>query len=251
MLDAVNPSDVASSAAKARQILKPALSAPANASSHRIIATGHAHIDSAWLWPIRETVRKCARTFSNVLNLMEEHKEFVFSASSAQHYKWVKENYPSVFEGIKQRVKTGQWKPVGGMWVECDGNMPGSEAMVRQFFYGQKFFRENFGIESKEAWLPDSFGYSGSLPQIVTQSGITSFLSQKMSWNQVNKMPHHTFFWEGIDGTRVFTHFPPADTYISELSGEELSHAEFNFPSPIWLGRRGWRSNQGNDCGCL
>jgi alpha-mannosidase len=249
MLDAVNPSDVASSAAKARQILKPALSAPANASSHRIIATGHAHIDSAWLWPIRETVRKCARTFSNVLNLMEEHKEFVFSASSAQHYKWVKENYPSVFEGIKQRVKTGQWKPVGGMWVECDGNMPGSEAMVRQFFYGQKFFRENFGIESKEAWLPDSFGYSGSLPQIVTQSGITSFLSQKMSWNQVNKMPHHTFFWEGIDGTRVFTHFPPADTYISELSGEELSHAESNFQekgrSSISLVPFGWGDGGG------
>jgi alpha-mannosidase len=249
MLDAMNPSDVASTAGKARQLLKPALSSPANASSHRIIATGHAHIDSAWLWPIRETVRKCARTFSNVLSLMEDHEEFVFSASSAQHYKWIKDNYPSVFAGIQKRVETGQWKPVGGMWVECDGNMPGSEAMVRQFVYGQKFFRENFGLESKEAWLPDSFGYSGSLPQIVTQSGITSFLSQKMSWNQVNKMPHHTFWWEGIDGTRVFTHFPPADTYISELSGEELAHAESNFSekgrSSISLVPFGWGDGGG------
>jgi alpha-mannosidase len=180
---------------------------------------------------------------------MEDHEEFVFSASSAQHYKWIKDNYPSVFAGIQKRVETGQWKPVGGMWVECDGNMPGSEAMVRQFVYGQKFFRENFGLESKEAWLPDSFGYSGSLPQIVTQSGITSFLSQKMSWNQVNKMPHHTFWWEGIDGTRVFTHFPPADTYISELSGEELSHAESNFSekgrSSISLVPFGWGDGGG------
>ena len=229
MLDAVDPSDVLGSAAIARKILEPALSDTASASAHRIVATGHAHIDSAWLWPIRETVRKCARTFSNVLNLMEQHEDFVFSASSAQHYSWIKQHYPAIFEGIKQRVKTGQWKPVGGMWVECDGNMPGSEAMVRQFVYGQKFFRENFGLESKEAWLPDSFGYSASLPQIVSQSGINSFLSQKMSWNQINKMPHHTFWWEGLDGTRVFTHFPPADTYISELSGEELAHAEQNF----------------------
>jgi alpha-mannosidase len=229
MLNTVDPTDIQSSAVAGRKILEPALSSPANASSHEIIATGHAHIDSAWLWPIRETVRKCARTFSNVLNLMEEHEEFVFSASSAQHYSWIKNHYPHIFDGIKKRVLTGQWKPVGGMWVECDGNMPGSEAMVRQFVYGQKFFRENFELESNEAWLPDSFGYSASLPQIVKQSGITSFLSQKMSWNQVNKMPHHTFWWEGLDGTRVFTHFPPADTYISELSGEELSHAESNF----------------------
>lgn len=229
MLDAINPSDVSGSASAARGKLTAVLSSPASASSHRIIATGHAHIDSAWLWPIRETVRKCARTFSNVLSLMDEHDDFIFSASSAQHYKWIKDHYPSVFEGIKKRVVSGQWKPVGGMWVECDGNMPGSEAMVRQFVYGQKFFQENFAMHAREAWLPDSFGYSGSLPQIVTQSGISAFLSQKMSWNQVNRMPHHTFWWEGIDGTRVFSHFPSADTYISELSGEELAHAEKNF----------------------
>ena len=249
MLDAIDPSNVSGSATAARAKLKAALAAPANASSHRVIATGHAHIDSAWLWPIRETVRKCARTFSNVLSLMDEHEDFIFSASSAQHYKWIKDSYPSVFEGIKKRVASGQWKPVGGMWVECDGNMPGSEAMVRQFVYGQKFFQENFATLAREAWLPDSFGYSGSLPQIVTQSGISSFLSQKMSWNQVNRMPHHTFWWEGIDGTRVFSHFPSADTYISELSGEELAHAERNFSekgrSSISLIPFGWGDGGG------
>ncbi len=249
MLDAIDPSDVSGTASAARKKLTAALSAPASASSHRVIATGHAHIDSAWLWPIRETVRKCARTFSNVLSLMDEHDDFIFSASSAQHYKWIKDHYPSVFEGIKKRVANGQWKPVGGMWVECDGNMPGSEAMVRQFVYGQKFFQDNFAMHAREAWLPDSFGYSGSLPQIVTQSGISSFLSQKMSWNQVNRMPHHTFWWEGIDGTRVFSHFPSADTYISELSGEELAHAEKNFSekgrSSISLVPFGWGDGGG------
>ena len=249
MLDAIDPNDVSNSAIEARAKLTDVLNAPANFSSHRIIATGHAHIDSAWLWPIRETIRKCARTFSNVLSLMDEYEDFVFSASSAQHYKWIKEHYPTVFAGIQEKVKAGQWKPVGGMWVECDGNLPGSEAMVRQFVYGQKFFRENFDLQAKEAWLPDSFGYSGSLPQIVRQSGITSFLSQKMSWNQVNRMPHHTFWWEGIDGSRVFTHFPPVDSYISEISGAELAHAEANFSdkgrSTISLVPFGWGDGGG------
>ncbi len=229
MLDSIDPSDISASAKAAREKLAPVMSAPASFSSLKVLATGHAHIDSAWLWPIRETVRKCARTFSNVLSLMDEHPDFVFSASSAQHYKWIRDSYPAIFEKIKERVATGQWRPVGGMWVECDGNMPGSEAMVRQFVYGQKFFKDHFGLHSREAWLPDSFGYSASLPQIVSKAGISAFLSQKMSWNQVNKMPHHTFLWEGLDGTRVFTHFPSADTYISELSGPELAHAEINF----------------------
>ncbi len=228
-LNAINPDDISATAEAARAVLRPALELPASASGHRIIATGNAHIDSAWLWPLRETVRKCARTFSNVLSLMEDHPDFVFSGSAAQHYAWLKDDYPEIFEGIKKRVATGQWKPVGGMWVECDGNLPGSEAMVRQFVLGQQFFREHFGVTCVEAWLPDSFGYSGALPQIVKQAGIKYFLSQKLSWNQVNAMPHHTFWWEGIDGSRVFTHFPSVDMYISELSGEELAHAERNF----------------------
>ncbi|WP_395638069.1 alpha-mannosidase [Pseudolysinimonas sp.] len=229
MLDVVDPTDVSGTAAAGRAALAPALAAPANASAHRIVATGHAHIDSAWLWPLRETVRKCARTFTNVMTLMDEHPDFVFACSSAQQYLWMKEHHPAVWERITIKVAEGRFVPVGGMWVESDTNMPGSEAMARQFIAGKRFFLEEFGVECEEAWLPDSFGYSAALPQIVALAGEKWFLTQKISWNQVNRMPHHTFWWEGIDGTRVFTHFPPADTYISEISGAELAHAERNF----------------------
>lgn len=229
MMDSVDPDDVAGTAADGRRILAPALAAPAAASAHRIVATGHAHIDSAWLWPLRETVRKCARTFSNVVSLMDDDPSFVFSCSSAQQYAWVKEHHPAIYERIREKVAAGQFIPVGGMWVESDTNMPGSEAMARQFVAGKRFFLEEFGVEAEEAWLPDSFGYSAALPQIVAAAGERWFLTQKISWNQTNRFPHHTFWWEGIDGTRVFTHFPPADTYIGELSGAELAHAERNF----------------------
>lgn len=229
MLDVLDPDDIPGTAQSAREEIADVLARPASASAHHLVATGHAHIDSAWLWPLRETVRKCARTFTNVMALMDEHPEFVFSCSSAQQYKWMKDYYPAVFERIKEKVAAGQFVPVGGMWVESDTNMPGSEAMARQFIAGKRFFLEEFGVECEEAWLPDSFGYSAALPQIVSAAGERWFLTQKISWNQVNRMPHHTFWWEGIDGTRVFTHFPPADTYISELSAAELAHAERNF----------------------
>ena len=205
------------------------LSRPAYASAHQLVATGHAHIDSAWLWPVRETIRKCARTFSNVVALMDEYPDFVFSCSSAQQLAWMKESYPELFGRIREKVKAGQFVPVGGMWVESDTNMPGGEAMARQFVEGKKFFLDEFGVDCQEAWLPDSFGYSGALPQIVKAAGSKWFLTQKISWNQVNRMPHHTFNWEGIDGTRLFTHFPPVDTYNAELHGRELAHAERNY----------------------
>ncbi|MCY7412468.1 MAG: glycosyl hydrolase-related protein [Salinibacterium sp.] len=229
MVDIVDPEDVPGSAQAGRDALVAVLSRPANASAHNIVATGHAHIDAAWLWPIRETVRKCARTFTNVMDLMDRYPDFVFSCSSAQQFAWMKEYHPQVFARIKEKVAAGQFVPVGGMWVESDTNMPGSEAMARQFIVGKQFFLDEFGIECEEAWMPDSFGYSGSLPQIVASAGSRWFLTQKISWNQTNRMPHHTFWWEGIDGTRVFTHFPPVDTYISEISGSELAHAEHNF----------------------
>lgn len=229
MLDVLNPDDISGSAQLGRDALAVVLASPAHASAHSVVATGHAHIDSAWLWPLRETVRKCARTFTNVMDLMDTHPDFVFSCSSAQQFAWMKEFYPQVFSRIKEKVAAGQFVPVGGMWVESDTNMPGSEAMARQFIAGKRFFLEEFGVECEEAWMPDSFGYSGALPQIVASAGSRWFLTQKISWNQINRMPHHTFWWEGIDGTRVFTHFPPVDTYISELSGKELAHAERNF----------------------
>ncbi|OIV36426.1 alpha-mannosidase [Mangrovactinospora gilvigrisea] len=221
--------DVNAAAPEARAILAPALAAPANASAHRLSGVGHAHIDSAWLWPLRETVRKVARTASNVTDLMDRDPEFVFAMSQAQQLAWIKEHRPEVYARVKEKVAAGQFVPVGGMWVESDTNMPGSEAMARQFVHGKKFFLEEFGIETDEVWLPDSFGYSAALPQLVKLSNSTFFLTQKISWSQFNKFPHHTFWWEGIDGTRVFTHFPPVDTYNSEFSGREMAHAERNF----------------------
>ncbi len=225
-LDAMDPSDIAGTASAGRDILAPVLASPAWASSHRVHAVGHAHIDTAWLWPTRETVRKVARTFSNVDALIAEHPGFVFAASSAQQYAWLKASYPELFERIRQRVREGSFVPVGGMWVESDTNMPGGEALARQFVAGKRFFIEEFGVEPLEVWLPDSFGYSGALPQIARAAGSRWFLTQKLSWNETNVMPHHTFAWEGIDGTRIFTHFPPVDTYNSELSGADLARAE-------------------------
>lgn len=226
MVDAMDPDDVAGTAAEGRSILAPVLAAPAAASAHRVHAVGHAHIDSAWLWPVRETVRKVARTFSNVDALIAEHPDFVFAASSAQQYAWLKRDYPELFERVRARVREGSFVPVGGMWVESDTNLPGGEALARQFVAGKRFFIEELGVEPLEVWLPDSFGYSAALPQIVRAAGSRWFLTQKISWNETNRFPHHTFRWQGLDGTEVFTHFPPVDTYNAELTGEELGRAE-------------------------
>jgi alpha-mannosidase len=226
---AVDPFAVAATASRGRAALADVLASPAAATAHRVFAVGHAHIDSAWLWPVRETIRKCARTFSNVLDLMDQDPDFVFACSSAQQFAWMQQYYPELFERIRVRVAEGRFVPVGGMWVESDTNLPGSEAMARQFVEGKRFFLEELGHEPREVWLPDSFGYSGALPQIARAAGMDHFLTQKISWNEVNRFPHHTFEWEGIDGTRIFTHFPPVDTYNSVLSGEELARAERNF----------------------
>ncbi|WP_432042138.1 alpha-mannosidase [Streptomyces cadmiisoli] len=228
-LDALDLDDVPGTAAAARAVLGPVLARPAHASAHTLSAVGHAHIDSAWLWPIRETKRKTSRTFSNVTALAEEYEEFVFACSQAQQYEWVRDNYPKVWERIKKAVADGSWAPVGGMWVEADGNLPGGEAMARQLIHGKRFFMEQFGIETTGVWLPDSFGYTAAYPQLAKLAGNDWFLTQKISWNQTNKFPHHTFWWEGIDGTRVFTHFPPVDTYNAEFSGQEMAHAVRNY----------------------
>lgn len=228
-MDALDLQDVGGTAKAARAALADALAQPAHASAHRLSAVGHAHIDSAWLWPLRETVRKVARTAANVTGLMDEHPEFVFAMSQAQQFAWLKQHHPAVYARVREKVATGQFVPVGGMWVESDTNMPGGEAMARQLVHGKRFFLDEFGIDTDEVWLPDSFGYSAALPQLVSQSASSWFLTQKISWNQSNTFPHHTFHWEGLDGTRVFTHFPPVDTYNAELSGAELAHASANY----------------------
>ncbi|MET7545912.1 glycoside hydrolase family 38 C-terminal domain-containing protein [Streptomyces sp. NPDC005479] len=229
MLDALDLHDVAGTAAAGRAELAGALSRPASASAHRISAAGHAHIDSAWLWPLRETVRKASRTFANVTALARDYPELVFACSQAQQYAWVRDHQPHIWERIKQAVADGQWAPVGSMWVESDANMPGGEALARQIVHGKRFFEQELGVETQEIWLPDSFGYTAAFPQLARLAGVKWFLTQKLSWNQTNKMPHHTFWWEGIDGTRVFTHFPPVDTYNANFHARQLAHAEKNF----------------------
>ncbi|WP_394429250.1 alpha-mannosidase [Streptomyces sp. SGAir0957] len=229
MLDVLDLHDVSGTAATARAELADVLSRPAHASSHRVSAAGHAHIDSAWLWPLRETVRKASRTFANVTALAQDYPELVFACSQAQQYAWVKEHQPHIWERIKKAVADGTWAPVGSMWVESDANMPGGEALARQLVHGKRFFRDELGVETEEIWLPDSFGYTAAFPQLAKLAGARWFLTQKLSWNQTNKMPHHTFWWEGIDGTRVFTHFPPVDTYNAQFHASELAHAERNF----------------------
>jgi alpha-mannosidase len=226
---ALDLTDVAGSFAGAHPLLKELLARPAAASAHRVSAVGHAHIDTAWLWPLRETVRKCARTFSTAVGLMDEYPDYRFACSQAQQYAWMKDRYPDLYRRMKEKVARGQLEPVGSMWVEADCNIPSGESLVRQILHGKRFFAQELGRDTTEVWLPDVFGYPGSLPQIMRQAGIDRFLTQKLSWNQYNVLPHHSFVWEGIDGSRVFTHFPPADTYNGNASVAELVHAVRNF----------------------
>ncbi|OWR29822.1 alpha-mannosidase [Saccharibacillus sp. O23] len=194
-----------------------------------VSAIGHAHIDLAWLWPIRETVRKGARTFSTVLRNMEKYPDYVFGASQPQLYQWIKEYYPKLYEQIRERVQEGRWELQGAMWVEPDTNISGGEALVRQILYGKRFFAEEFGQEMKVLWLPDVFGYSGSLPQLLRKSGVDYMMTQKLSWSVYNTHPHHSFRWEGIDGSSVLTHLPPEDTYNSPAAPRSLAKIEASY----------------------
>ncbi|MGH9041470.1 MAG: alpha-mannosidase [Acidimicrobiia bacterium] len=218
----LDPSDVAGTAGFARQQLKAVLTRPAGPGAPRVSAVGHAHIDTAWLWPLRESVRKCARTFATAVTLMEDFPEYHFVCSAAQHLAWMEERYPTLFARISERVVAGQFGPVGGMWVEADCNVPSGESLVRQIVLGKRFFESRFGIDCTELWLPDAFGYTAALPQIMAAAGVNWFVSQKLSWNDTNAFPHHTFWWEGIDGTRVRAHFPTADTYNGNMSPLEV-----------------------------
>lgn len=213
----------------ARDALAQVLANPASASALKHIAVGHAHIDSAWLWPIRETHRKVARTVANVLALMDEDPEFIYAMSSAQQYEWLENEHPDIFATMKQRIREGRFIPVGGMWVESDGMIPSGESLIRQMTFGKRYFKEHLGVEPHGIWLPDSFGYTGAWPQLARRAGFTWFLTQKISWNDTTKFPHHSFLWEGVDGSRILTHFPPSDTYCSPMSMHELCYSQRNF----------------------
>ena len=197
--------------------------------AHEVAAIGHAHIDTAWLWPLAETYRKLVRTFSSQTRYMDEYPEFRFACSQAQQYAWVKERSPDLWERIRAKVKSGQFVPVGGSWIEPDCNIPSGESLLRQFIHGQRFFEDEFGIRCREFWSPDAFGYCNQLPQLLCLSGMTRFLTQKLSWNRFNRPDSHTFTWQGIDGSEVLGHFPPVDTYNSDASVKELLYADREF----------------------
>ncbi len=223
-------------AVAARAAVAGVLAVPARSGAHRVVATGHAHIDTAWLWPLGETVRKCTRTFASAVALMDAAPDFRFACSQAQQYAWIAEREPELFARIADKVAEGQWIPVGGMWVEPDMNLPSGESIVRQIVLGQRFFEQRFGARCREVWIPDVFGYPAGLPQVFVAGGMDRFVTQKLSWNRQNRFPHSTFWWEGIDGTRVLTHFPPVDTYNAEMVPEEIAHSVRRFAEQAWSG---------------
>lgn len=197
--------------------------APALEKSHGDISRGyvgvigHSHMDTAWLWPSSETIRKCARTYSKALSVMDLYPDYRFVQSSALHLYWMEKYYPDIFEGIKKRVAEGRYEPNGGVWVECDCNVTGGEAMVRQFLYGQRYTMEKVGYKSNTFWLPDTFGYSAAIPQIMQGTGVKYFYTSKIGWNDCNEFPEDSFIWRGLDGTEVLTH-------LSSING--LPHPE-------------------------
>ncbi len=202
--------------------LKPLYAHGATASAPTVACMGHAHIDVAWLWPLAETVRKCGRTFSNMLELMDRYPDFVFCQSQPHLYEFTRDRYPSLYKRIKQKVKNGQWVPTGCTWVEMDCNVTSGESLVRQILFGMRFFKKEFDYKPACLWIPDVFGYSAALPQILKLSGIDNFLTQKISWSEYTRFPHHSFNWEGIDGSRVLSHFLPCDGYNASLTAREL-----------------------------
>ena len=207
---------------------------PQGSLSGLVHLIGQSHIDVAWLWTLRDTKKKCGRTFSTVLRLLEEYPQFKFTQSQALLYQLTQRAYPSLYKEIKNRIAEGRWEPVGASWVEPDLNIPNGESLVRQLLYGKRFFRQEFGIESDIFWLPDSFGFGSSLPQILKKSGIEHFFTTKLTWNDTNKFPYNTFWWQGIDGSKVLAHQPPVGlegsvtpTHIAK-TWEEFAQKEQN-----------------------
>ncbi|WP_282936134.1 glycoside hydrolase family 38 C-terminal domain-containing protein [Paenibacillus sp. RC67] len=233
--------------AEALKIMNPLLSAKNGDSAPVAGIVGHSHMDTAWLWTRDETIRKCARTYANVLSLMEQYPEYTFVQSSAFHGELMRRHYPSIFEGMKQRIAEGRWEPNGAVWIECDCNLVSGESMVRQFLKGQKYTQKHFGYTSDVFWLPDTFGYSAAIPQIMAGSRVKYFLTTKLSWNDTNVFPYTTFSWRGLDGTSVLSHFnfihcwPDAGSLIQRIYGAGYNSNGSNIngrPSGSALGRR-------------
>jgi alpha-mannosidase len=189
---------------------------------HELAAAGHAHLDTAWLWPLAESYRKAVRTFTTQLRYLDEYPDYRFVCSQAQQYAWIEERDPRLWERLRAAVAAGGFVPAGGTWVEPDCNIPSGESLLRQFLHGQRFFERAFGRRCRELWIPDTFGYNAQLPQLMREAGVTRVLTQKLSWNRFTQPEHHTFVWQGLDGSEVLAHFPPADTYNSGATVAEL-----------------------------
>ena len=217
------------SVAIARSMLSPFFAPSAEPSALKVSAIGHAHLDLAWLWPIRESIRKGARTFATALYNIERYPEYIFGCSQPQLFDWTKQHYPALYERVKQAVKAGRIELLGTFWVEPDCNIPSGESFVRQILHGARFFRDEFGIAPRFCWEPDAFGYNGQFPQILQKSGCRYFVTQKLSWNVVNGFPHHSFEWRGIDGTAVLAHMLPEETYNSPAAPHSLRKISTNY----------------------
>lgn len=234
------------SVAEARQILNEEIGQIEKNHSVTVRCIGHTHIDVAWLWRLKHTREKSARSFSTVLRLMELYPDYIFLQSQPQLYDYLKEDYPEIYEQIRKRVADGRWEAGGGMWLEADCNIPSGESLTRQILYGTRFFEREFGAKCTYLWLPDVFGYSWALPQILKKSGINTFMTTKISWNQYNRMPHDTFIWRGIDGSEVLTHFITTPTPNSSSSWFYTYNGEITpfTVSGIWKAYRDKKVNQ-------
>ena len=229
----VPPEVVREQVAAARRVLAGRIAEIApDPEGGRLLMTGHSHIDTAWLWPIRETIRKCGRTFSTACRMMERYPEYRFSCPQPQLYWYTKRHYPALYEEIQRWVAAGNWETTGAMWVEADANVSSGEALIRQMLYGLQFFREEFGTRPTLCWLPDVFGYNAGMPQILRGCGLRSFWTWKLHWQSRDDFPHHLFWWEGVDGSRVLAHIP-------KLGGGGYSGT----PNPQQL-TRAWEANK-------
>ena len=209
-------------AVAAAMLLRPLLALKNSPTCPVIHLVGHAHIDHAWLWHIGETERKAARTYANMTRFIKEYPEFIFIQSQPCQLEIVKKEYPDVFAAVKEAYKSGNWEPNGGMWVEADCNIPSGESLVRQFLVGKKVNRELLDYEADTLWLPDVFGYSAALPQIMAGCRIRYFVTSKISWNDTTRFPYETFIWRGIDGTGIKTHFI-IGTYNVRVAPDQLA----------------------------
>lgn len=219
----------AEAVARCRQALAVELLKQGGDPAMSVVGIGHAHIDLAWLWPIRETKRKGARTFATALDQLARYPDYYFGASQPQLFQWVKEDYPQLYARVQRQVQEGRFEIQGDMWVEADTNVPSGESLVRQFLYGRRFFQREFGQTTQMLWLPDVFGYNGNLPQIMHKSGVDYFMTQKLSWNEHNPFPHHTFIWHGIDGSSVLAHMLPEETYNGPAAPRSIRRIEMAY----------------------